>query len=232
MKRSNMVFLGLLLLLAAAFSASAAENNASKLIVQGEGEVSAAPDMVTIVLGVETHNASAAGAAAENARLMNKTVNALLDAKIAKKDIQTSRYSLTMAPQEEPKAASEMPKPPEFIATNQATVRLNDTSAVGKILDAAVAAGSNNIQEVTFDIRDPQPEKDQALALAIKDARRKAEVAAAAANVKLGKVLEITEGYGSVAPAARSKVFANVATPIQPGELEVTSSVTVTYQVS
>jgi len=156
----------------------------------------------------------------------------LLDARIAKKDIQTSRYSLTTAPQEEPKTASEKPKPPEFIATNQVTVRLNDTSAVGKVLDAATAAGSNSIQEVTFDILDPQPEKDQALALAIKDARRKAEVAAAAAGVKLGKVLEISEGYGFVAPATRSKVFADVATPIQPGEMETTSSVTVTYEVS
>ncbi len=232
MKRSTRVFLGLMLLLAAASLASAAENNASKLIVQGEGKVSAAPDMVTIVLGVETHNASAAGAAAENARLMNETVNALLDAKMAKKDIQTSRYSLTTAPQEEPKVASEKPKPPEFIATNQVTVRLNDTSAVGKVLDAAVAAGSNSIQEVTFDIRDPQPEKDQALALAIKDARRKAEVAAAAAGVKLGKALEISEGYGFVALGARSAVFADTATPIQPGEMEITASVTVTYEIS
>ncbi len=232
MKRSNVVFLGLMLLLAAASLASAAEDNASKLIVQGEGKVSAAPDMVTIVLGVETHNASAAGAAVENARLMNETVNALLDAKIAKKDIQTSRYSLTTAPQEEPKAAREKPKPPEFIATNQVTVRLNDTSAVGNVLDAAVAAGSNSIQEVTFDIRDPQPEKDQALALAIKDARRKAEVAAAAAGVKLGKALEISEGYGFVALGARSAVFADAATPIQPGEMEITASVTVTYEIS
>ena len=232
MKRSNMVFLGLMLLLASAFTAFGADNNASKLMVQGEGKINAAPDMVTIVLGVETHNASAAGAAAENARLMNKTINALLDARIAKKDIQTSRYSLTTAPQEEPKTASEKPKPPEFIATNQVTVRLNDTSAVGRVLDAAVAAGSNSIQDITFDIRDPQPENDQALALAIKDARRKAEVAATAANVKLGKILEISEGYGSVAPAARSMLLGNAATPIQPGEMEITSSVTVTYEVS
>ncbi len=230
MKRLILLLLGLLL--ASTFSASADENNVSKLMVQGEGKINAAPDMVTIVLGVETHNASAAGAAAENALLMNETVNALFDMGIAKKDIQTSRYSLTTAPQEEPKTSTEKPKPPEFIATNQVTVNLNDTSAVGKILDAAVAVGSNSIQDVIFDIRNPQPEKDQALALAIKDARRKAGVAATAGGVKLGKVLEITEGYGSVVPAARSAVFANIGTPIQPGEMEITSSVTVTYEVS
>jgi uncharacterized protein YggE len=220
-------------LLAASSCALAAEINVSKLIVQGEGKASAAPDMATIVLGVETRNASASAAAADNARLMNNTVNALRAAGIAEKDIQTSRYSLTTEPQEEPKVAGEKPKVPEFIATNQVTIRLNDTSDVGKILDAAVSAGSNSIQEVSFDLMNPKPEKDKALTFAIEDAGHKAEVAAKAAGVKLGKVLEISEGYGYVAPAAKSAVFADGAiTPIQPGEMVVTSSVTLTYEIT
>ena len=234
MKRFSMVLLGLMLLLAAPLSASAAEDdeNISKLIVQGEGKASTAPDMATIVLGVETRNASASAAAAENSELMNATVNALRAAGIEDKDIQTSRYSLTTEPQEKPKEG-EKPKAPEFIATNQVTVRLNDTSYVGRILDAAVLAGSNSIQEVSFDLRNPKPEEDKALAHAIEDAGRKAEVAAKAAGVKLGKVLELTEGYGYVAPAAKSAVFVNGAvTPIQPGEMVVTSSVTITYEIS
>lgn len=233
MKRSRFVLLGLVMLLAASLPASAAadDENVSKLIVQGEGKATAAPDMATIVLGVETRNASAAGAVEENARLMNGTVEALKRAGIAEKDIQTSRYSLATQT-EEPKEAGEMPKPPVFIATNQVTVRLNNTADVGPVLDAAVAAGSNSIQEVSFDLRDPKPEKDRALSLAIEDASRKAAVAANAAGVTLGKVLEISEGYGFVAPAARSEMFSAVATPIQPGELEITASVTVTYQIS
>ena len=221
-----------LVLLAASSLALAADVNVSKLIVQGEGKASAAPDMATIVLGVETRNASASAAAAENAKLMNATVNALRAAGIEDKDIQTSRYSLTTEPQEKPKEG-EKPKAPEFIATNQVTVRLNDTSDVGKILDAAVSAGSNSIQEVSFDLRNPKPQEDQALAHAIEDAGRKAEVAAKAAGMKLGKVLELSEGYGYVAPAAKSAVFADGAvTPIQPGEMVVTSSVTITYEIS
>jgi uncharacterized protein len=222
-----------LMLLAALSCALAAETNVSKLIVQGEGKASAAPDMATIVLGVETRNASASAAAAENARLMNNTVNALRAAGIAETDIQTSRYSLTTEPREEPKAAGEKPKVPEFIATNQVTIRLNDTTDVVGILDAAVSAGSNSIQEVSFDLRNPKPEKDRALTFAIEDAHHKAEVAAKAAGVKLGKVLEISEGYGYVAPAAKSAVFVDGAiTPIQPGEMVVTSSVTLTYEIS
>jgi len=186
MKRFSIVLLGLMLLLAAALSASAADDdeNISRLIVQGEGKATAVPDMAIVVLGVETRNASAAGAVEENARLMNGTVDALLRAGIAEKNIQTSRYSLATQT-EEPKSAGEISTPPMFIATNQVTVRLNNTDDVGPVLDAAVKAGSNSIQEVSFDLQNPQPEKDRALGLAIEDARHKAAVAAKAAGVTL-----------------------------------------------
>jgi hypothetical protein len=184
------------------------------------------------VLGVQTRDAGAAVAAAENARLMNETINALLAAGIAEDEIQTSRYSLGTEPQDEPLAGEEMPKAPVFLASNMVTVSLNNTEDVGLVLDAAVFAGSNSIQEVSFDLKDPQPQKDQALTLAIEDARRKAEVAANAAGVKLGRILEISEGYGYVAAAAsRGGVF-DGATPIQPGLMEITASVTMTYEIS
>jgi uncharacterized protein YggE len=220
MKKFNMMMLGLVFLLAATLPASADENNVSKLIVQGEGKLNAAPDVATVVLGVETQNASASGAAAQNAKLMNETISALI-------------YSLTTAPEEETKTAGTKPKAPTFIASNLVTVKLNDTEKVGQVLDAAVSAGSNSIQSVSFDIRNPQPEKDGALTLAIEDARRKAAVAAKAAGVKLGRVLEISEGYGYVSAASpKNAAFSSIATPIQPGEMEVTASVTVTYEVS
>ena len=233
MKNSSIVFLVLLLLFLAVPNATAAtENNASKLTVQGDGKVSASPDMATIVLGVETQNASAKGAVRENAGLMNKTISALKTAGIAENNIQTSSFSLTTMPQDQPKTASEKPKAPVFLATNQVTVKLNNTTEVGRVLDAAVSAGSNSIQQVSFDLRDPRPQNDGAMTLAIEDARRQAEVAAKAAGVKLGRVLEITEGYGYVAPTAKSALFADISTPIQPGQLEVSASVTVIYEIS
>jgi uncharacterized protein YggE len=233
MKNSSIVFLGLMLLFLAVPNAVAVtENNASKLTVQGDGKVTASPDMATIVLGVETQNASAAGAVRENAGLMNKTINALRAAGIAENNIQTSSFSLTTMPQDQPKTVFEKQKAPVFLATNQVTVKLNNTTEVGRVLDAAVSAGSNSIQQVSFDLRDPRPQNDKAMTLAIEDARRQAEVAAKAAGVKLGRVLEITEGYGYVAPTAKSALFADISTPIQPGQLEVSASVTVIYEIS
>ena len=218
----------MLLFLAAPFAA-AVENNLSKLIVQGEGEASAAPDKATVVLGVQTRDASAAIAASENARLMNKTIAALREAGVADNEIQTSGYSLSAEPQDS--QAAETQKVPQFLASNAVTVNLNNTTDVGRVLDTAVAAGSNSIQEVAFDLKDPQPQKDLALTMAIEDARRKAEVAAKAAGVKLGQVLEISEGYGYVAAASRSAAF-DVASPILPGKMEITASVTITYEIS
>ncbi|MDD1748808.1 MAG: SIMPL domain-containing protein [Methanothrix sp.] len=231
MKNIRIVFLGILILFLAVPFSTAMENNMSKLIVQGEGKASAAPDRATVVLGVQTRDASAAIAAAENARLMNETIAALLAAGIAESEIQTSGYSLGTEPQDEPVMAEETQKTQEFLASNTVTVNMNNTADVGRVLDAAVAAGSNSIQEVSFDLLDPQPQKDLALTLAIEDARRKAEIAARAAGVKLGRVLEISEGYGYVAQASRGAMF-DVATPVQPGKMEITASVTMTYEIS
>jgi len=231
MKNIRIVFLGIMLLLLVAPFATAVENNMSKLIVQGEGKASAAPDKATVVLGVQTRDASAAIAAVENARLMNETIAALLAAGIAESEIQTSGYSLGTEPQDAPVMAGEKQKAPEFIASNTVTVNLNNTTDVGRVLDAAVSAGSNSIQEVTFDLQNPGPQKDLALTLAIESARRKAEIAAKAAGVKLGRVLEISEGYGYVAAASRSAAF-DVASPILPGKMEITASVTMTYEIS
>jgi len=168
---------------------------------------------------------------AENARLMNETIAALLAAGIAENEIQTSSYSLGTEPQDVPVTSKEMQQAPQFLASNTVTVNLNNTADVGRVLDAAVSAGSNSIQEVTFDLLNPRPQRDQALTAAIEDARRKAAVAAKAAGVKLGRMLEISEGYGYVAAASRSAAF-DTTTPIMPGKMEITASVTVTYEIS
>ena len=75
---------------------------------------------------------------------------------------------------------------------------------------------------------------DKALANAVNDSRRKAEIMAGTAGVKLGKILELSEGYGytsSNAPRAAYSV-AEATTPVLPGEMEITASVTVTYEIT
>ena len=225
------------LFLALALPVQAAGNdNLSKIICNGEGKATAAPDVITITLGVETRNVSASATAAENAKLMNSTINALLSAGLKKKDVQTSHYSLTTQTEENPMPANAAKNktPPEFVATNQVTARMNVSENIGKVLDAATAAGSNNVMGISFDLRDPKPQMDKALAQAVNDSRRKAEIMAMAAGVKLGKILELSEGYGYTSSNAPRAAFSLSAapTPVLPGEMEITSSVTVTYEIT
>lgn len=237
MRRFEIAILGLMFLLALAMPVYAAGNdNVSKIICNGEGKTTAAPDVVTITLGVETRNVSASVAAAENAKLMNSTINALLSAGLKKNDIQTSHYSLTTQTEENPvpAGATKNKTPPEFVATNQVTAKMNVTENIGKVLDAATAAGSNNIVGISFDLRDPKPQMDKALANAVNDSRRKAEIMATAAGVKLGRILELSEGYGYTSSNAPRAAFSLAAapTPVLPGEMEITASVTIAYEIT
>lgn len=238
MRRFEIAILGVMFLLAIALPVQAAGNdNVSKIICNGEGKTTAVPDIVTITLGVETRNVSASVAAAENAKLMNGTINALLAAGLNKKDIQTSQYSLTTQTEDNPVptgGATKNKTPPVFVATNQVNAKMNVSENIGKVLDAATAAGSNNVMGISFDLMDPKPQMDKALANAVNDSRRKAEIMAMAAGVKLGKILELSEGYGytsSNAPRAAFSLSA-ASTPVLPGEMEITASVTVTYEIA
>lgn len=122
---------------------------------------------------------------------------------------------------------------PIFVATNQVTIRTNHTGSVGKILDAAISAGFNNVVSISFDIKNPQPQTDEALRISVIDARRTAEVMASAAGVRLGKAMEISGGYSFVAPraVAYSMAAAPNPTPFEERQAQVTSSVSMTYQV-
>jgi uncharacterized protein len=238
MRKFDIIILGLMMLVVSSGPTYAAgSENASKLICNGEGKANAIPDVVIITLGVETRNISASAAASENAVLMNSTVNALLEAGLKKRDIQTSHYSLNTQVEENPTditLAQKQKRSPEFVATNQVTARMNVSEDIGKVLDAALAAGSNNVLGIDFDLTDPKPQMDKALADAINDSRRKAEIMATTAGVKLGKILEISEGFSytsSNAPRAAYSLSA-APSPVLPGELEVSASVTVTYEIT
>jgi uncharacterized protein YggE len=229
MKRFGLMLL-MLVLLASAFPAWAGGENVSKVIVQGQGQTSAPPDRAVVVLGVETRDAKASTAAAENADLMNKVVQALLSAGLEMGKIQTSHYSLYRE-QATVEGRKDAVKPPEFVATNQVTAEMNATDDPGKVIDAALGAGANKVVSLSFDLRDPKAQMDAALADAVADARRKAEVVALAAGVKLGRVLEVSEGY-SFRPTGTERFFVGAApTPVLTGEVEVTSSVTMTYEI-
>jgi uncharacterized protein YggE len=242
MRRSRIIFLGLILMMLALPSGAETEESIPKLSVDGSGIVLAPPDLVTIELGVETRNVSSDVAAAENARLMNKTVEALLDAGVRKEDIQTTNYRLSIPTESREviliKALAGGNKTLEYVATSSVKVKMNVSEDIGKILGAAISAGSNKVRSVTYSLRDSEPQKDEALAKAVADARRKAEIIASSAGVELGRVLDINEGYSyywegvaeSVAYEAEGYT-AGLSVPLQPTDVTVEANVEITYEL-
>ena len=135
-------------LIAGAFAAPAeAQQTASErqanIVVAGEGTVSVAPDYAEITAGVTTKAKTAKEAADANAKLMSAVIAALVDGGIAKKDIQTSQFSVQ--PVYTTTQANTEPKLTGFSASNQVTVTIRQIDNVGEIADRLVSAGATNI---------------------------------------------------------------------------------------
>ena len=231
------LLLGIMVLSASAGNAlgeNYESEDVSMLMVSGTGDSTADADMVTIVLGVQTRNESAAGAVADNAQMMAEAVDALQAAGVPEEEIKTSSYSIYPTRDWIDGKQSEKVI---FEVNNQVTFTLNLTDEVelGGIIDAAVGAGANTVDSISFGLRDPNPVQEEAMEKAVVDGMRKAEVISEAAGVALGRILSIAEGGSAPIPMAESKVFfaadAGAATPIVPDDVKVTATVTITYEI-
>ncbi|MCR3882918.1 SIMPL domain-containing protein [Methanotrichaceae archaeon M04Ac] len=228
--------MGLIVLLASGSSSLGADDGSdvSTLAVSGTGEATADADIVTIVLGVQTRDESAAAAVAENGRMMVDAIEALKAAGVPEEEIKTSRFSISPT---RDWIDGRLSDKVVFEVNNQITFTLDlaDEMDIGAFLDAAVGAGANTVESVTFALQDPKPVQEEALVEAVVDAMGKAGVISQAAGVSLGRVLSISEGGYSPIPMAESRAYlaadASAMTPIVPGDVMVTATVTITYEI-
>ena len=123
-----------------------------------------------------------------------------------------------------------------YNATNTISVRLENLSIVGTVIDAGLKAGANQIEGVGFALRNDLPSRQQALKQAVEEARSKAQTMAEALRVNLVEVLEVSEGGVSIVdrvePVFASRAAAATETPVSPGQIEVRASVTIRYRIS
>lgn len=209
------------------------DDQVSTLIVSGLGTASAEPDIVTVVLGVQTRDESAAKAMADNAEQMTGTIAALKGAGVKEEDIKTSGFSIYPTRDWiDGKRSEEV----IFEVNNQVTFTMDlcDEIDIGEVLDAAVGAGTNTVNSVNFGLKDTSSAQQEALSKAVADAMSKAETIAGAAGVNPGRIMSISESSFTPGPISTRLAFAEVAsssTPIVPGEVEVTASVSMTYEI-
>lgn len=211
---------------------SAAES-APSITVVGSGTISGPPDTAEVNAGVVTQAATASQAMSQNSVAMERVLKALAALGIADRDIHTTNVSIV--PQ---RALSQSGRPPSspvpssvvgYEVTNQVRVRVRDLASLGRLLDTLVSQGANSLGGIGFSIADPAPLLEQARTRAIADARQKAQVYAAAAGVKLGRVLFIRDAAATPPRPMAGRVMAMATTPVAPGEQELEVSVSVTY---
>jgi uncharacterized protein YggE len=201
--------------------------------VRGFGTVDARPDTAMIRLGVETEAAKAEDAMEANATALNKVIDALKKAGVKDGDIATGNFSVWPVYQEPPRTlVDEKPSigTAGYRVSNTLMVRTTNLDTVGLLIDTAAAAGANRVEGISFDKKDADGVRDEAMKVAIKDARRKADVMAAAAGVKIGEIVSVTEegsGYGIM---RTERISVAMDTTIIPGDMEFTSIVVVVYR--
>lgn len=245
MRQSNqvqkwmVVWLGSALLpLAAAAQAAAPAGPARSLTVTGEGEAAAPPDLSVVTLAIETEGATAAEAAARNAERADAVRRALEAMNAARLEVTTGGYSLEPIYMHHPPGPDGVEKAPTirgYRAHNELRAEVRELAKVGEVLDAAIGAGANRVQGVVFLLEAREAALREALTRAGREARAQAEAAAAALGVRLGRVLSAQAGGGPPppmpVPMMRQMEMASVATPIEPGEVTVRSSLTVTFEI-
>jgi uncharacterized protein len=204
----------------------------TRLDISATGEVSRVPDIANISAGVMTRSASATAAIADNAVRMERVRAALKRAGIADRDIQTSNISLN------PEYRYQDNQPPQltgYTASNQVNVRFRDIRNTGRILDALVAQGANQINGPSLTIDKPEAALDEARVKAIAAGRARAELYARALGMRIVRLLSVSEGGGYSVPPPMPMVMRAQAdaasTKIDPGEQQLQVTVAMSFEL-
>ena len=203
------------------------------ITVPGEGKIQVAPDVVTVNLGIQTHNADVQAAVAENNRTAAAIMAAARNAGVGDADLQTAYF--TVYPQSVYDQFGALTDQIAYYVDNNLSVRLRDVSRLSELLQSAVDAGASNIYGVTFSIADTSAAEDQARSLAMSDALARAAQIAAASGLVLGDPITISTGVVLPQPIYYGQPAYGMGggggPPVSTGTNTVTSDVTVTYAV-
>ena len=205
----------------------------TRLDIIATGEVSRVPDVAVISAGVVSRASTATAALSDSADRMGRVLDALKRAGVAERDVQTSNVSLNPEyryPQDQ------SPQLVGYTASNTVTIRFRDIRSSGKILDALVKEGANQINGPTLEVDKPESALDEARAKAIASGRARADLYARSLGMRVVRVVSINEGASYAAPpppppmmmAARGE---RDQTKIVPGEQKLQVNLAMTFEL-
>jgi len=204
------------------------------LNVNGLGSTYLTPDIAYIYIGVHSEGATASEVVSANKTQTNAVLDALKAAGVDEKDLRTTNFSIWPSQQYSPEGVV---TGAIYMVDNTVYVTVRDLDGLGDLLDDTIAAGANSINSIQFDVADKTAAVKEARAKAVADAKTQAQELADAAGVTLGAIQNISfydnspypvfegKGGGGGAMAAESSVS------IQPGQLTISVSVNITYDI-
>jgi uncharacterized protein YggE len=213
------------LIAAIAVPASAAAATARTITVNGTGTVELTPSVAQFTFGVSADGATATKALSANATKMTAVIAAVERRGIAAADIQTAQISL------QPNRNQAGNKILNYTATNSVTVNVKGIANAGPVVDAAVGAGTNEIDGPTLTVPDQLLLSRRALKAAVVDARGRALAIAAAAGVKLGVIRTVSEQSASTPQPFAGIAQKAASTPVSAGTVSIEADVTVTFAI-
>jgi uncharacterized protein YggE len=203
------------------------------LQVSAHAEAHRVPDVATISAGVVTQAADANGAMRANAQQMDKVMAAVRAAGIAERDIQTS--GINVNPQYR-YAENQPPAITGYQASNTVNLKVRDIGKLGRVLDALVASGANQVNGPSFEIDQPDAAYDEARRAALDKAQARAAMYAKTLGLRVRRIVSIGEGGGYRPPVpmpmmAMAKAMDRAETQVAPGENTLGADLDVVFEL-
>lgn len=201
--------------------------------VSGTGRVSVAPDTAIASVGVEITAPTLGEATTESSTTMTAVLDAIKGAGVADEDIQTTGYNIfpiTNIGAE----GQQTPSITGYRVNNIVTIKIRNIDDVSTVIDAALGAGANSVNSVSFVLDDPTEAQNRARTIAVQDAMAKAASLADAAGVSVGPLVSISELQPGAVPFSNAAAMSAVggAGPIQTGMTEVSVTVEMHFEIA
>jgi uncharacterized protein len=212
----------------------AASAGGTLLSVSAQAEASRVPDVASLSTGVVSQAADANAALRANADQMSKVMASIKAAGIAEKDIQTS--GINVNPQYK-YTDNQPPKITGYEASNTVSIKVREIGKLGKVLDALVASGANQVNGPSFEIDQPEAVYDEARRAALAKAQYRAKMYAKSLDMKVKRIVSISEGGGFQPPRpmmmmAKAEAFDRAqSSPVSPGETTLTANLDVVFEL-
>ncbi len=205
------------------------------LVTSGQGEAKVAPDRASLLVNVQTRGATAAIAASENAQKTRAVLDALAKLGLPREQLGTEGY--TVYPELRYDKDGGSPKVTGYVVTNSVKAETHRVEQAGAMIDAALGAGANMINSLSFYASSIDAPRREAIASAVASARADAEAMARAASGSVGSLLEMST-QGPTSPprpmydmaAMRGKAMQAEPTPVNPGLQTVNVFVSARWQ--